>query len=328
MRFFPEAAGRAVACLWLAAAFVAPTANAQDAYPQKPITIVVAQAAGAGSDIVARLLAREMTKEWGVSVVVDNKPGANGAIAAQVVAKAAPDGYTLLMGSATVNAANYAFYPGKLGYEPNAFDVAGLLSASPMTLLVSADAPWKTVAELVAEGKKMGGRLNCGSGLSTSQVACEYFAKVHGLAATTVNYRSSPQALTDLAGGQVQYAFADSAAAAALVQGRKLRALAVAGPEREKVLPEAPTFKELGQPDLQIMGWAGVFVPTGTPAAVVDKLNPVLRKANDAPEFVAARQKTGGVPLNLDVGQARQFIAQEIERWKKLHRDSGVKLEM
>ncbi len=298
------------------------------AYPSKTITLVVVQAAGSGSDIVARLLAREITRELGATVVVDNKPGANGTIAAQAVARAAPDGHTLLVGTATTNAANFAFYPGKLGYEPGTFEVAGLLSASPMTLLVHPDAPWKNVADLVADAKKQPGKFNCATGLSTSQVACEVFAKMAGIQATTVNYRSSPQALTDLAGNQVSYGFADGAVATTFVRGNKLRALAVAGAEREKVLPDAPTFAEVGMADLQITGWAGVFAPAGTPQAVLEKLNAVLIKANGAPEFVQARQATGGVPLNFSVPQARQFVKSEIERWHRLHRDSGVKLEM
>lgn len=312
----------------VAASLAATGAWAQDAYPSKTITLVVAQAAGSGSDIVARLLARELGRDLNATVVVDNKPGANGSIAAQTVARAAADGHTLLMGTATTNAANYAFYPGKLGYEVSSFEVAGLLSASPMTLLVPAESPWKSVADLIADGKKQPGKLNCGSGLSTSQVACELFAKLGGFQASTVNYRSSPQSLTDLAGGQVQYAFADAAVAAAFVGSKKVRALAVAGQVREKILPETPTFAEAGMPDLQIVGWAGVFAPAGTPKPVLEKLNAILIKANDAPEFVKARQVSGGTPLNFTLPQAQQFVKSEVERWQRLHRDSGVKLEM
>ena len=304
------------------------TAVAQDLYPVKTVTLVVPQAAGSGSDIVARLLARELGRELNVTVVVDNKPGANGAIAAQHVARAAPDGATLLMGTATTHAANYAFYPGKLGYEPGQFEVAGMLSASPMTLLVPAESPWKTVADLVADAKARPGKLNCGSGLSTSQVACEVFARQSGIQATTVNYRSSPQALTDLVGGQVSYAFADAAVAAGFVAGKRLRALAVAGASREKIMAEVPTFVELGQADFQVTGWAGVFAPAATPKALLEKLNAVIIKANDAPEFVKARQTTGGTPLNFNLPQAQQFVKTEIDRWQRLHRDSGVKLEM
>ena len=300
---------------------------AQDSYPSRPITLVVPQAAGSGSDLVARLLARELQREFNATVVVDNKPGGNGAIAAQAVARAAPDGYTLLMGTATTNAANFAFYPGKLGYEPGSFDVVGLLAASPMTVLVTTESPWKTVAELIADAKKQPGKLNCGAGLATAQVACELFAKLNNLQATTVNYRSSPQSLTDLAGGQVQYAIADMAVASGLVAGKKLRALAVIGPTREALWPDVPTLMELGMADVQITGWAGVFAPAGTPRAVLEKLNPVLIKANDAPEFVKSRASTGGRPLTFALPAAQQFVRAEVERWQRLFRDSGVKLE-
>lgn len=313
--------------LCIIAAAAAP-AWAQEAYPARPITLVVSQAAGSGSDIVARLLARELTRELGASVVVDNKPGANGAIAAQAVAKAAADGHTLLIGTATTNAANFSFYSGKLGYEPGSFEVAGLLSSSPLTLLVPSDSPWKTLADLLAEAKRQPGKLNCGAGTATAQVACELLAKRAGIQASTINYRSSPQSLTDLSGGQVQYAFADFAAAAALLHGKKLRALAVADASREKALPEAPTFAEAGMADFQIIGWAGVFAPSGTPRPILERLNPILLKANDAPEFTRARQVTGGTPLVFNVRDAQQFVRTEIERWQRLHRDSGVRLDM
>lgn len=303
------------------------TAGAQDAYPSKPITLVVPQAAGSGSDIVARLLARELQREFNATVVVDNKPGGNGAIAAQAVARAAPDGYTLLMGTATTNAANFAFYPGKLGYEPGSFEVVGLLAASPMTLLVTAESPWKTVADLIADAKKQPAKMNCGAGIATAQVACELLAKINGLQTATVNYRSSPQSLTDLAGGQVQFAIVDMAVASGLVAGKKLRALGVIGPVREALWPEVPTMMELGMADFQVTGWAGVFAPAGTPRAVLEKLNPVLIKANDAPEFVKSRASTGGRALNFALPAAQQFVRSEVERWQRLYRDSGVKLE-
>ena len=304
------------------------TAQAQDNYPSKPITLVVSQAAGAGSDIAARLLARELQRELNANVVVDNKPGGNGAIAAQLVARAAPDGYTLLMGTAATNAANFAFFPGKLGYEPGSFEVAGVLSASPMSLLVTAEAPWKTVAELIADAKKQPGKLNCGAGIATAQVACEIFARRNGLQAATVNYRSSPQSLTDLAGGQVQYVVADQAAASALVASKKLRALAVLAPTRTALWPDVPTMIELGMADFQVIGWAGVFAPAGTPKAALDKLNAVLMKANDAPEFVKSRATNGGIPLVFNQREAQQFVKSEVDRWQRLFRESGVKIDM
>ena len=300
---------------------------AQDGFPSRTITLVVPFAAGSGTDIGARLLAKDMGAHLGTTVVVDNKPGANGAIGAQAAARARPDGYTLMIGNATSNAANYAFFAGRLGYTPASFEVVGGLGASPISLYVAANAPWRTLEELLADIRRKPARWACGSGNATTQVACEVFRRKAALDVVTVPYKGNPQSLADVVGGQIAYAFSDAAAAQALVESRRVRALAVASPRRSPAMPDVPTFVELGHAGFEIGGWSAVFVPAGTPAAIADKLNAAIRKANDAPEAVRLRERTGGVAMNFSLAEARQFVADEITRWAQFVELSGVKPE-
>jgi tripartite-type tricarboxylate transporter receptor subunit TctC len=310
-----------------AAATLTPAIQAQEAYPSRPITMVVPFAAGSGTDIGTRILAKDLTALLGATVIVENKPGANGAIAAQASARAKPDGYTLLVGSATTNAANFAFFPGKLGYEPTSFDIVSGLGGSAISLYVAANSPWKTIAELVADAKRQPGKFNCGSGNAVTQVACEVFRKQAGIDAVNVPYKSNPQSLTDVVGGQVSFAFADASVAQVFLEGKRLRAIGVAAAQRNPVTPDAATFKEQGFADFEITAWTAVFAPAGTPAAIVEKLNAAIRKSADSPESVASRTRSGAFAINLDVAEARRFAANELARWARYVKDSGVKPE-
>lgn len=309
------------------AATLTPAIQAQEAYPSRPITMVVPFAAGSGTDIGTRILAKDLTALLGATVIVENKPGANGAIAAQAAARARPDGYTLLVGSATTNAANFAFFPGKLGYEPTSFDIVSGLGGSAISLYVAANSPWRTIAELVADAKRQPGKFNCGSGNAVTQVACEVFRKQAGIDAVNVPYKSNPQSLTDVVGGQVSYAFADASVAQVFLEGKRLRAIGVAAAQRNPVTPDAATFKEQGFADFEITAWTAVFAPAGTPAAIVEKLNAAIRKSADSPESVASRTRSGAFAINLDVPEARRFAANELARWARYVKDSGVKPE-
>ena len=315
-----------LAAVMALSAAVAP-ALAQDAYPSRPITLVVPFAAGGGADIGARLLAKDMTEQLGVAIVIDNKPGANGAIGAQAAARAKPDGYTLLMGSATTNAANHAFFAGKLGYETTSFDAVGGIGSSPLSLYVPVGSPWRNLADLVADAKRQPGKLNCGSGNAVTQVACEVFRKQAGIQATNVPYKSNPQSLTDVVGGQLAFAFSDGAAAQAYVEGKRLRAIGVAAAQRSAVTPDAATFREQGFADFEITAWSAVFAPAGTPPAIIEKLNAVIRKSADSPESVQTRQRSGSAALTLTVAEARRFVESEQQRWARYVKDTGVKPE-
>jgi tripartite-type tricarboxylate transporter receptor subunit TctC len=289
--------------------------------------MVVPFAAGSGTDIGTRILAKDLTALLGATVIVENKPGANGAIAAQAAARAKPDGYTLLVGSATTNAANFAFFPGKLGYEPASFDIVSGLGGSAISLYVAASSPWKTIAELVADARRQPGKFNCGSGNAVTQVACEVFRKQAGIEAVNVPYKSNPQSLTDVVGGQVSFAFADASVAQVFLEGKRLRAIGVAAAQRNSVTPDAATFKEQGFADFEITAWTAVFAPAGTPVPIVEKLNAAIRKSADSPESVASRTRSGSFAINLDVPEARRFAANEVARWARYVKDSGVKPE-
>ena len=273
----------------------------------------------------ARLLAKDMAEFFKQTVLVDNKPGANGAIGSQVVARAKPDGYTLLVGVATTNATNYALYPGRLGYQPASFDIVSGLGAVPLSLYVNAAAPWKNLAEFLADARKNPGKLACGSGTTVAQVACEVFMKRAGVNLLNVPYKGTPPALTDLAGGQVQLVFADGTSASVLMEQKRVRVLGTATGSRLPYWPEVPTFVELGMTDLEMYAWSALFAPAGTPVAVLQKLNAATRRSIDSAESVASRKRTGSLALAFSLEEGRRFIDGEIARWAKLVKDSGVK---
>jgi tripartite-type tricarboxylate transporter receptor subunit TctC len=323
-RLFSAAAVLALSAL--VSAVPAP-AQAQDAYPSRTVTLVVPFPAGSGTDMSARLLAKDMAESLGQTVVVENRPGANGTLGAQMVARARPDGYTLLIGAAATNASNYAFFPGRLGYTPASFEIVGGMGIVPLSLFVPAGSPWKTLADLIADAKKNPGKIACGSGTTVAQVACEVFKLRAGVDLLNVPYKGSPPALNDLAGGQVQVVFADGTSAASLIEGKRLRVLATAAGKRLPYWPEVPTFVELGMTDLEISAWSALFVPAGTPAAVQQRLNAAVRRSIDSPESVATRQRTGSLAMPFSLEEGRRFVAAEIERWARFVKDSGVKLD-
>lgn len=306
---------------------VSAVALAQDAYPSRPITLIVPFAAGSGADISARMLAKGLNESLKASVVVDNKPGANGAIGAVAAARAKPDGYTLMMGSATTNATNFAFFPGTLGYEPASFDFVGGMGAAPVSLYVAADAPWKNLAELIAEAKLKPAKLSCGSGNAVTQVACEVFKRQTGIDTVTVPYKSNPQSLTDLVGRQISFAFADSSVSQALLDGKKIRAIGVAASARNPATPDAATFQEQGIADFEITAWTAVFAPAGTPIAIAEKLNAAIVKFSNAPESVQLRARTGSVALPLSLAEGKRFLDNEVSRWARYVSASGIKAE-
>jgi tripartite-type tricarboxylate transporter receptor subunit TctC len=303
-------------------------AQAQQPYPSHTITLVAPFAAGSGTDIATRILAKDMSALMGGAVViVENKPGANGAIGSQAVARAKPDGYTLLVGSATTNAANFAFFPGKLGYEPASFEIITPMGLTHVGLYVAAGSPWKDVNDLVADAKRNPGKFSCGSGNAVMHVACEVFRKRNGIEAVNVPYKSNALGVGDVVGGQLAYAFSDAAAAASFVEGKRARALAMASAQRNPALPEVATFKEQGMADFELTAWAAVFAPAGTPPAVLEKLNAVVRKALESPEMAASRKRAGSVMQSLDLAEAKAFAAEQVARWARYVKDSGVKPE-
>lgn len=302
-------------------------AHSQSVYPDKPITLVVPFTAGSGSDIVARIIAKGLGETIKATVVVENKPGANGALGAQAVARAKPDGYTLLLGSATTNAVNYAFYPGKLGYDSSSFDFISGLGSSDVSMYINSSQPWKNINELIAAAKKNPGTLSCGSGNAVTQVACEYFKRRAGVDVVTVPYKSNSQSLTDLAGAQLSFAFSDSTAAQVFVATKKVRPLASAGEKRNSVAPDVLTFSEQGMKDFEFTAWTAVFSPAGTPTAIAEKLNAAINKITDFPEMVQLRGKAGSTAMVMDLAGGKRFVSREVVSWKKYIEETGIKPE-
>ncbi|WP_159918063.1 tripartite tricarboxylate transporter substrate binding protein [Pantoea sp. 18069] len=303
------------------------TTWAQSTYPSRPITLIVPFAAGSGTDIGARVLAKDMGDILKTPVIIENRPGANGALGSAAAARAKPDGYTLLVGSATTNAVNFSFFPNKLGYEPQSFDVVAGIGTSPVSMYITADAKWHNLAELLAYGKAHPGQLRCGSGNAVTQVSCEIFYKLTGLDATTIPYKSNPQSLTDLAGGHIDFAFSDASVAKTFIDTKKISPVAVAASRRYPAAPEVPSFLEQGIAGFEITAWTAVFAPAGTPAPVIEKLNAAIRKSSHSPEAVQLRASSGTQPLEFNLEESRHFVKQEIRRWAAYVKSSGVKPE-
>jgi tripartite-type tricarboxylate transporter receptor subunit TctC len=315
---------RVLACLLFA--FVMAPAWAQQ-YPTQAIKLLVAFPAGGGADVAARILAAGLSEQLGQTVVVENVTGAGGTIGTARAAHAAPDGYTLLVGTPSTHGSNVAVYS-KLDYDPvRDFAPVMLIGTSPFMLLASPSFDAKSVQDLVALAKAKPGQINYasyGNG-SINHLAGELFASLANIDVTHVPYRGSPPAMADLIAGRVQYTF-DGPAALGQVKGGKVKLLAVTGAKRWAVFPDAPTVAESGVPGFDVVTWFGLFAPSGTPKAIVDLLN---AKANAAINTQIA--KDGFNQISLDAGGgspdvlARQ-VRTEIDKWIDIARKRNIRI--
>ena len=315
----------ALATTALALAGLATPPVSADVYPSKPITIVVTFGAGSASDANARFLARALKEKLNATAVVDIRAGAAGMIGANAVANAAPDGYTLLMGSGTVNAANYPLYRDRITYKPQQFETVGVIYVSPAVMFASKALKGDTVAALLQDAKATGHKLSCGSGNAVTQVACEMLRRKTGADIVSVPYKGNAQSLTDLAGGQLSIAFADVAAASPFVTRGDIRPVAIPSRARMATLPEVRTFTEQGIDDFDFLSWNAVFVPAGTPAPIVARINEAIRHMLATPEWDRQRQLTTGIQVSGELKESQQFVANEIAKWERYARESGVK---
>jgi len=321
-RIKPSLIGVAVTLAVLASTL----ARAQD-YPSKPITFVVPFAAGSGTDQMARVLAQVMGDEVKVPIVVDNRAGASGFLAAQYVAKAPADGYTALITTNTTQSANEHLFK-KLPYDPvKDFAPVSLLSKGYMLLLVRPDSPFKSVGDLIAAAKKSPGKLNFGSGSSSSRVASELLKQMAGVDMVNVPYKSNPMAITDLMGGQVDFMFADAPTALPQVEGGKLRALAVSGPKRIAAAPNIQTVDEAGVKGYDMSYWTAAYLPARTPQAVVQKFNGWLAKASATPSAKEFLAKTSQEEALSTPEQLAQFQANESSKWGRVIKAAGIQPE-
>ncbi len=299
---------------------------AQAQYPNKPVKLVVPFAAGSATDSIARVVAQALVERLGQPVIVDPKPGASGQIAAEYVARAAPDGYTLFMTTNTSHSANPAMFK-KLPYDPiKDFAPILLVGEVPFVLVVNNTLPVKTTAELIAYAKANPGKLSFPYASSTAQVAGETLRQMSGIDAVAIAYKSSPQAATDLISGQTQFYFIDFGTGLPHIKSGRMRALAATN-KRTDLLPGLPAMSET-LPGFALTSWNGVMAPAGTPKEIISKLNADLRAVLARPEV---RQRLNNIGLEvMGTGTPEEFGSfqvAELGKWAKWVKDAGIKPE-
>jgi len=318
------AKGRIVIAV-LALVGAAPAAGAAG-YPDHPVRMIVPFTPAGATDLLARLVGERLGVKLGQSVVIDNRAGAGGNVGAEIAARAAPDGYTLLMGPASVYAISATLYP-RLGYDlVKDLTPVSLVANVPHVLLVNNDLPVKSVPELVQLAKKKPGQLNIasqGSG-TVSHLEAELLKHMAGIDMLHVPYRGSAPAILDLIGGRVQVMFDSIASALPHIRAGKLRAIAVASNTRSSLLPNVPTVAESGLPGYSAHSWLGIFVPAGTPRTIVERLQRDLAAAIDDPKAQARLVEAGFEPKSSTQEDFAKLVREEMEKWRPVVKMSGA----
>ncbi len=306
---------------------VLPQVQAQ-AFPQRPIQVVVPVAAGGGTDVMARAVGQKVGEILGQPVVVENKLGAGGNIGTELVAKAKPDGYTLLVSPSTI-ATNVAVYR-KLPYDLlKDFQTVALIGQTDVVLVVHSSVKATNLREFVELARSRPGRMNYGSaGLGSSQhLSAEYFNQLAGTSSNHIPYKGQSQAMTDLVGGQLEYMFSPLQNALPFIKQGQIRAIAVAAKQRHRDLPQLPTLGESGYPGAEVSNWFAVYAPAATPPAVVKKLHGAYAKALAQPELRAKLEGMGFDILQATPEQATDFMRAELVRWARVAAYAGIKAE-
>ena len=297
---------------------------AQEAWPSAPIRLVVPFAAGSTTDLRARLFADRISADWRQPVVVDNRGGANGFIAAELVARAKPDGYTVLFGSNTLFATNPAVFR-RLPYDPiRDFAPVTLMGVSPMVVLVNNRLPVRGVEEFCAYAKARPGQLNFASGNGSSRGAGELFKAMAGLHMVHVGYQSSPQAIIALMAGDVQLLIVDGGAGIPYLKEGQLRCIATTGRERTPVLPEVPTVMESGVAGYEFASWTAVFLPRATPPEIISRLHSKVTEIGRRPEIVERMRSDGSIPDFGPMERLARFVEEDGARWRWIVEVSGM----
>ena len=300
----------------------APLAHA--AYPDQPISLIVPFPAGSGTDGVGRVCATELGKILGQQVVVENKPGANATIAANYVARAKPDGYTLFVTTNTSHSAAPSLMK-NVSYDPvKDFTPIARGGNLPFILVVNPKLPYKSVQDLIDAARKQPGKLSYASGNSTGIVAGATLARRAGIDLLHVPYKGTPQALTDLIGGQVDFMFTDLTSGLPFVQSGQLRALAVSTAERSAIVPDLPSMREAGVQDFDLNSWNGYFGPAGMPADVVAKLNAAINQIVVKPEIRSQLADMGFDAFSGSSQDFAKFVEQQLTLWSGLIKDAGI----
>jgi tripartite-type tricarboxylate transporter receptor subunit TctC len=306
-----------------------PLLAAEQAYPSKPIRLVVPFPAGGSLDVVARAIGQKLTEAWGQPVVIDNRPGAGGNIGADLVAKSAPDGYTILEGALSTHAVNVSLY-GKMPYDPiKDFAPITLVAVTPNVLVLSASFPVNSVPELLAYARANPGKLSFGSGSngSAGHLAGELFKTEAGVDMVHIPYKGGAPALQALLAGDTQLMFDNLANSAAQLKAGKLKALAVTTAKRSSLMPELPTLSETGLPGFDIYTWWGFMAPAGTPKEIVAKWNAEVTRILNSPEMKAFFAQQGAEPAPDSPEQFAALISSEISKYAKIVKQSGAKVD-
>jgi len=322
-------AGKALAILCLIGGAPGPGQEALgQAYPAKPIRIVVPFPAGGTSDILSRAIGQKLTEEWKQPVIVDNRPGASANIGAEILVKSPPDGYTLFCAS-TIHTINPSLYS-KLSYDPiRDFTPITLIAATSQVLAVHPSVPVKSVKEFIAYAKKRPGELNYSSAGNGSQphLTAEMFKARTGINIVHVPYKGAPPQIADLLAGHVALTFATSPSAVPHVKSGKLRALGVSTAKRIAALPEVPTISEAGVPGFEASGANGLVGPAGMPAAIVERLNAAVVRIVNEPVMSKFLSDQGADPWTTTPAEYAAYIKSEVAKWAKAVKDSGARID-
>lgn len=300
-----------------------------DAYPKKPITLIVPYPPGGTTDILARIVAHQLAAESGQSVIVQNKAGAGGNVGGAIAAKSPADGYTLFLGTVGTQAINYWLYK-NLTYNPNSdFSAISKIAAVPNLLVSNPKEPYKSVAELISYAKKHPGAVNfasAGTGGST-HLAGELFKSMTRVDIRHVPYKGSSAAVVDLIGGQVQITFDNLPSVIQHVKSGKLRAMGITSDKRSSALPDTPTVAEAGVPGFEVMSWFGLFAPSQTPPDVKLRVESLMKKVMSNKDVIEKIREQGGEPSSVSGAEFAKFIEQENRKWKKVIEESGAQLD-
>ena len=316
------------ACL-LGTALLSPAIALAQAYPSKPVRLVVPFPPGGSLDVVARAVGAKLSEAWGQPVVIDNRPGAGGNIGADLVAKSAPDGYTILEGALSTHAVNVTLY-GKLPYDPiKDFAPISLVAITPNVLVLNPAAPFNTVPELIAYAKANPGKLSFGSGSngSAGHLAGELFKTDAHIDMVHIPYKGGAPALQALLAGDTQLMFDNLANSMQQVKAGKLKAIAVTTAKRSALVPELPTLSETGVPGFDIYTWWGFMAPAGTPKEIIAKWNTEVTRILNTPEMKAFFAQQGAEPAPTTPEQFEALIKSEIPKYAKIIKDSGAKVD-
>ena len=295
------------------------------AYPAKPVRIVVGYSAGGGNDLIVRVIAPRMSEGLGQPIVVDNRPGAQSIIAAELVAKSAPDGYTLLMGPSgpmTINPATYS----KLPYSAQRdFAPIAMICSFPLVVVVNPQLPIHSIRELIAYAKSNPGRSNYASSAGIFQIATELFKQKTGAPFEMIPYKGSGESVQAVAGGQVTVTFVDPAPVTGALKSGTVRGLAVTSAKRHPSWPDLPTLAELGMPEMEVPVWTALFAPAGTPPAIVAKLQREVARVVHLPDVKERFTALGVDAVGGSTEELARQVALDIEKWTAVAKTAGIK---